>query len=327
MKRNRRYPYRQTVVIDNKIHDVKAKTQEELESKVELLKQKYGVKDKPTITVSQWIPEALRLYKPNITKSALAGYTSKCNRHIVPIIGEYSLTEITPLQCQAVIASLSQYATDTQRKVKQLLIFIFSSAVRAGYIDTNPALNVTDPQSKPPQKRRTLTQKERQSIIDTIPEDPRYIIYGLMLYCGCRPSEAAGVTYEDISDGVLHIRGTKTANADRYVPIPDLLQSMIPPQSESDYIATDNYGHMLSASSRRRLWIKFSTAANLPEDVVPYCLRHTYCTDLMEAGVDIRVTSRLMGHASIAITNDIYTHIQDNDIAEAKTKIDAFSRK
>ena len=43
----------------------------------------------------------------------------------------------------------------------------------------------------------------------------------------------------------------------------------------------------------------------LADDFVPYDLRHTYCTDLARAGVDIRTAQKLMGHANISVTADI----------------------
>lgn len=55
----------------------------------------------------------------------------------------------------------------------------------------------------------------------------------------------------------------------------------------------------------------------LAGDFTPYCLRHTYCTDLCRAGVDIRTAQRLMGHANISITADIYTHVDVNEIMKA----------
>lgn len=321
-----RYAYRQTLAIGGKIKDVKAKTQEELEEKIKRLRQQAGEIEKPAITVSQWTPQALSLYKPGITHAALKGYLSKCRRHIVPIIGDIPLADVTPAQCQAVMASMVGYATDTQRKVKQLMIFLFDSAITGGYIDVNPAVHVTDPQPKPSQVRRVLTEEEKQKVIDTIPQDPRYIIFGFMLLCGCRPDEAAKIKYSDIKDGMLHIHGTKTVNADRIVPIPEELTDLIP-EADREYIAVDHRGNPLSASSRRRLWLDFKKDSELSSDIVPYCLRHTYCTNLLHAGVDIRIASRLMGHSSISITNDIYTHIQVDDIISAKDKIDAFSRK
>ena len=44
------------------------------------------------------------------------------------------------------------------------------------------------------------------------------------------------------------------------------------------------------------------------EGLTPYCLRHTFCTDLQRAGVPINVAKELMGHADIQTTANIYTH-------------------
>lgn len=43
-------------------------------------------------------------------------------------------------------------------------------------------------------------------------------------------------------------------------------------------------------------------------DLTLYCLRHTFCTDLQRGGVAINIAKELMGHSSIAVTADIYTH-------------------
>lgn len=51
--------------------------------------------------------------------------------------------------------------------------------------------------------------------------------------------------------------------------------------------------------------------SKLSDDLTPYCLRHTFCTDLQKAGVPINVAKELMGHSDISITANIYTH-RDN---------------
>lgn len=48
--------------------------------------------------------------------------------------------------------------------------------------------------------------------------------------------------------------------------------------------------------------------AEVADDLTPYCLRHTFCTDLQRAGVPINVAKELMGHADIQTTANIYTH-------------------
>ena len=58
------------------------------------------------------------------------------------------------------------------------------------------------------------------------------------------------------------------------------------------------------------------------EDLVPYCLRHTYCTDLEIAGVPLNVAKLLMGHSDVSVTANIYTHKSDEAILEAARKIE-----
>jgi site-specific recombinase XerD len=59
----------------------------------------------------------------------------------------------------------------------------------------------------------------------------------------------------------------------------------------------------------------------LRESFVPYDLRHTFCTDLARKGVDIRIAQKLMGHSSINITSDIYTHVDSQQILSEAIKI------
>lgn len=65
----------------------------------------------------------------------------------------------------------------------------------------------------------------------------------------------------------------------------------------------------------------------IAEDLVCYCLRHTYCTDLQRAGVPINTAKYLMGHTNIAVTSQIYTHSGDEDVLLAGSMIDQAAAK
>lgn len=58
-------------------------------------------------------------------------------------------------------------------------------------------------------------------------------------------------------------------------------------------------------------------------DLVPYDFRHTYCTDLQDAGVPINVARKLMGHSDISLTSRIYTHHSDESIEDARNRLNA----
>lgn len=61
----------------------------------------------------------------------------------------------------------------------------------------------------------------------------------------------------------------------------------------------------------------------VPRDLVPYCLRHTYGTDLEKKRVPINIAKVLMGHADISTTAKIYTHFDDETFALAASLINA----
>jgi len=69
------------------------------------------------------------------------------------------------------------------------------------------------------------------------------------------------------------------------------------------------------------------TKTMLDPNLCPYYLRHTYCTDLQDAGVPINVARYLMGHSDISVTAKIYTHTTSNVIDDAVAKINAKNDK
>lgn len=51
--------------------------------------------------------------------------------------------------------------------------------------------------------------------------------------------------------------------------------------------------------------------------ITPHMCRHTYCTRMASSGINIQTLSYLMGHSSIEVTNDVYTHL-DTDVARVE---------
>lgn len=79
------------------------------------------------------------------------------------------------------------------------------------------------------------------------------------------------------------------------------------------------YEKRKAADKKMRLKKIMSVVA---KDFVPYCLRHTYCTDLQKKGVPINVAKYLMGHENISVTAGIYTHMTDDVIDDTAKLID-----
>lgn len=317
---------------NGKTHKVYGKTLEEvLEKKVMLLHDlKEKEVKKSTVTVRAWTETALETYKPNVSLDYLAQMQGRIGKHILTAIGDKRIQDVTPLECQKILNAQAGASASHIKKLRQELYFIFDTARKNGLIKSNPCEDTVMP-SGTAGKRRSLTPDERKHFLSVCKAHTEYLLFELMFYCGLRSSEAIRLKYEDIVtiQGVkcFHVRGTKTAAADRFVPVPPelhlgdgsgniaLTAQGVPFTKDSYRRASDHLRRDMNISMgckvfRNQLVPPFPLA----DDFVPYMLRHTFCTDLKKKGVDIRLAKTLMGHSDIKMTADIYDHADDESI-------------
>ena len=176
----------------------------------------------------------------------------------------------------------------------------------------------------------------------------------LMLYCGLRGGEVAALLWEDVDldRGVIHVKralkkdGTigepKTAAGVRTVPIPSHFIPTLKKAVTSPFlpVCVNTQGKPYTNTSKKLLWQNVKREMNiamgcqvfrnqlmpplpLQEPFKMHFLRHTYCTDLEKAGVPINIAKVLMGHSSIAVTAQIYTHADSSTLELARKLINA----
>ena len=341
----KKYKHRKTFTFEGKKYQVYGDTLDEVYEKKQkkLLDLKEGrITYSGNMTVKDWTEQALNTYKVNVKN--LDDMKCRINKHIISQIGNIPLKQVTAIQCQQILNNQIGMSHSHITKLYQEIQFIFSTAVKNRLIPFDPTIDLVRPKGKKGH-RRSLTEKETTHFLKVCDEDNGFVLFELMYYCGCRPEEAIRAIGKDIKmeDGapMLHIRGTKTENSDRMVPIPAALYSKIKNTPPFMPIAPNRAHRAHSESSYDRLVTALKRAMNismgcktyrnelkppfpLAEDFVPYDLRHTYCTNLARAHVDIRTAQKLMGHANISITADIYTHVDTKDIVTAAELINSY---
>ena len=289
-----------------------------------------------SMTVNAWAEQFLEVYKSNSMRDYVyKNYQWTLKHYVLESLGNYKLRDVKPIMCQRVLNHLDGKSTSLIHKTHIQMREMFEKAVDNQLIRSNPAASVTPPQGTK-NSRRSLTASEETAFLAAAKKHPHGLLFMFMWGCGCRPSEATNICGRDImlKEGklILHIRGTKTKASDRYVPIPTEVAEMLPDNMEPFIpIVRSSEGNKIDARSQRRAWKSMERLMNielgckmkrnqlippypLADDLCSYCLRHTYCTNLQRRGVDIRQAQYLMGHSSIRMTADIYTHTGQDDV-------------
>lgn len=338
---------RKTFTFEGKRYTVRGKTEKEA-----IMKMANKMRDleegrivvSGSMKLSDWAEKCVETYKAGQSEITHQKYILRMKHCILRYIGDRPLKSIRPIDVQSVLAEQTGNSQYQINQVYQMLRFLFKTAKQNKLIAEDPteALQKISGKAK---KRRSLTKEEEEVFLSVCGKE-RFRAFELMYYCGLRPSEAKEAKGSDIQvindDGkeynVLHIRGTKTANAKRNVPIPDKLYDEIKNTPETAYIAPNEAGKKHDEKSLQRAFNSLRREMNiamgcevyrnqlmppypLAEDFVPYCLRHTYCTNLCRKKVDIRIAQYLMGHSDIRLTANIYTHADNSDVIEAAKKM------
>lgn len=96
--------------------------------------------------------------------------------------------------------------------------------------------------------------------------------------------------------------------------------AVLPKGKLRGYLFTEEDGKtLLSRSRASRLWSEWQKEAGTT--LTAHQVRHGYATALLEAGVDPKVAQKLLGHAQISTTLDIYTHVRDEAIKDAAARM------
>ena len=142
------------------------------------------------------------------------------------------------------------------------------------------------------------------------------LVLELLYGAGFRVSELVNLKYGDVSldEGVARIvgKGGKSRNCPLgkvAVAVLDKWRSEFAAKTGfSDPVVVSNQGKKWSARQIQLLLKKYLNLAELPMDITPHKIRHSYATHLLDNGADLRLVQELLGHSKLS-TTQIYTHV------------------
>lgn len=337
---------RYTDPILHKQKSVSAKTEKECRQKLQEIQSKiftgqYVTPDKQTVGayLDDWIKNRV-----NLEESTRELYERNIRLYIKPILGSIRLQELRFTHCQEMVRTLmhdpkkkKQLSSKSVRNAAGILSKALADAVRGEMISTNPAANLDLPRAEkaPPKVMESVEQGEFLTAIRKTPYE-RIFMFGL--YTGARISEVLGLQWKNINMKtgeikidkqlnrkkgdvlVRELKGTKTHKA-RTIIVPkyvlDILKAQDIQQKEwrlkagplwqnvDGLVFTREDGspmpHNTIANSFKRTVEKMGR-----KDLSFHSLRHTFITDEIRSGTDVKTVSEMAGHSTIAVTMDVY---------------------
>lgn len=302
-------------------------------------------------TVNKWKETWVETYRSDVS--------DKWKKHIDTILnrfadqyGGYPLKQIKQKNIQLYINQLSGFSQVTINKNLQILKSFFETAMDNHILSENPVKNIKLPKASRAKTRRPITDYEQEIILKVAEYHPGGLYMKFMLYCGLRTMEVAALIGKDIDLKRKIITVNKNVKYDstigepksehgyREVPIPDVFIDDLKKIDLHPFkpVLRTKTGKQYTPNTVEQMWKSYKKCMNIEmgqkendnfytdwvaPDLVMYCLRHTYCTNLQKAGVPINIARVLMGHSSIEITARIYTHHTESSTESARNLINA----
>lgn len=276
----------------------------------------------------------------NYARSTLLAVTGtlKCLTRHLPDAQQAALiadlTQTTSQDISAFVCAAQQagLAPSTINVKLSILMEFFEFLREDGLIAQQPILRRRHRLLTPTTLPKPMAETDLTAFFKVIDSVRDRLIFLLMLRCGLRVSEVCALTWEaiDFDDGTARINNGK-GQVDRLVYFsPDVEQALKTWQARQ---AADQYlfpsrirkGTPLERSRINVLMNEYLQEANIAKHYSPHCLRHTFATELLNAGVPLEVLKELMGHRSIQITlryTQLYDTTKRQQYDQAMTKVE-----
>ncbi len=334
--------------IDGKRYSIYGKNTKEISQKEQEIRKKIeaGIyTDNRNLTLDQYFAEWLTGKRNGTKGNTLKTYRSYYYKHISPQIGGRKVQQLERREILNMQRDISErLAATTCNGVMRTLKVVLNDAVHDDIILKSPAdgikaLKETDKATET--YHRALSEQEQKDFMQEMAKDYYYEFVLLLLCTGMRIGEAAALAWSDIDyrQNVIHVTKTVTFNENgtmaigspkseagkRDIPLNDTIKGVLSDQRKKlgnvlpmndNRIFASVYGGIVHNHAINRAisdaLARLEEQGRPMEHFTAHALRDTFATRYIEQGGSPQTLKTILGHSSLAMTMDLYSHVLPN---------------
>ncbi|MEK4433019.1 tyrosine-type recombinase/integrase [Paenibacillus sp. FSL M7-0802] len=297
-----------------------------------------------------WIQE--KEQNKHMSRLTAESYRSTIINHISPFFNDKALGEVNSNDIKKFVSYIrkkktkknKEFAESYVQRIFDIVVYSLNYAVKGEMIKVNPT-NKIDRPKRVKRKLSIWTVEQIQSFLDSLKDSRHYIVFYLAVHTGMRQGEILGLPWSNVDfqnnvitvtqtlehDGKRIKQGAKTSSGVRPIAVSDEVIEVLQRQYEKVCLEKDLAGKMyedndlvccteigrplLSANLFKKMKKKIGELG------LPYIrfhdLRHTSASLMLSIGIHPKVVSERLGHSSVVLTLDTYSHLLKNIQSDA----------
>ncbi len=289
--------------------------------------------------LERWLSDYVWL---NLAPRTAEGYEHICNHHFIPSLGNMTLNGLKPEHLQHYYQEKQSggLSAQTVRHHHTVLHKALQDALEWGLLARNPADAVSPPRAQGVEMQ-TWDEDDIASFLESARQTPYFALFHTAFFTGMRRSELLGLRWCDLvlllckisvtrslhvlKGGKVVIRQPKSAKGKRSIDLSPLTVSVLreyrekqqlertmltlgKPLTDDDLVFSDIEGKPLLPNTVTHAWIKLVRRTGI-KPIRLHDARHTHASLMLKQGTHPKIVQERLGHASIQITLDTYSHV------------------
>lgn len=340
--------WRGQIVLDGERRSVSGKTKKEVATKLAELRFKYdnnAYAKRNDITLKEWRDKWLNEeLSRSVSEESLTHIRKLMDRYISEKLDNMLLQNIDRRTLeQLYVDRLSGLSSNTVRAFSVQLKRCLEAAVDSGILVSNPHDKVRMCKTHKPKKVFAYTSADQNKIIRYCKgrHDGRHEMFYFLISTGMRFGEVAALLWDDVDletgaininktttrgiSGTIVKESTKTDSGIRTIYVGENVLSWLRNlhcDASSRYVFPGKRGEAMSQSTAIHHWNDLCDELNIPHQGM-HSLRHTWATRALEAGIDVKTVSSMLGHKNVTTTMNTYQDVFDSQKIKAACTLNA----